>query len=337
MHRLVPIVDISSWIEHPPHSVGDISLAQQQVVDRWHAALTTVGFTIITSTGVDATIMKTLKHEGEEFFSQSHQDKMVFNHGAYGHPNGGYSPFGIETVAKSMSNTDQESDPVENFVFRDNPLNFVDKNGQGASPIPTAHSYYHAMESLLGVLHQITSVALKLDDLDYISKYYADQNGNALRLSHYMAPQTVVSPEDSSRSTLYGAHTDYQGFTILRPDDSDWDSAGAGGLQVFIEEDNCWINVKIPDEIKIDAFVVNSGDLIERWTNRLFKSTLHRVLGPVRNSSSTAFSRLSVVYFTGPRHDAVIEVLPGMPGEAGLFPPVTAGEYLMSKLKKTNV
>ncbi len=42
MRRLVPIIDISSWIGHPPPSVSDINLAQQHVVDEWHNALTTV-------------------------------------------------------------------------------------------------------------------------------------------------------------------------------------------------------------------------------------------------------------------------------------------------------
>ncbi len=328
MLESVPIVDVSSWMEQPPCSMSEISSAQQKVIDDWRTAFTTTGFAIITGTGVDTQMMETLKRESEDFFSQSHEHKMEYNHGSYGHQNGGYSPFFIETVSQSMSNSgSQQPDPVENFVFRDHPLNFASKNGL-TSPIAAAHSYYTTMDGLLAVLHQITSISLGLNDFDYINKYYNGKNGNALRLSHYMASLSTASPEDKSRSTLYGAHTDYQGFTILRPDDSDWDdTTGAGGLQVFSEKENDWINVKIPDELKHDAFVVNSGDLIERWTNKWFKSTLHRVLGPIRNSASSA-SRLSIVFFTGPRHDAVIEVLPGMPGEAGQFAPVTAGEVL---------
>jgi hypothetical protein len=76
----------------------------------------------------------------------------------------------------------------------------------------------------------------------------------------------------------YGAHTDYQGFTILRPDKSDWHvvevpaaaeqtegssahPAGTrvqcGGLEVFHRGAGRWVQVRIPKEL--NALVVNAG------------------------------------------------------------------------------
>jgi len=86
-------------MEQPPSSISEISSAQQKVIDDWRTAFTTTGFAIIIGTGVDTRMMETLKRESEDFFSQSHEQKMEFHHGPYGDPNGGYSPFGIETVA----------------------------------------------------------------------------------------------------------------------------------------------------------------------------------------------------------------------------------------------
>lgn len=80
-------------------------------------------------------------------------------------------------------------------------------------------------------------------------------------------------------SVRYGAHTDYQGFTILRPDKNDWhyidvpssesntsDSAAspaatvsvlAGGLEVFHRGTQQWMPVKIPKHL--NALVINAG------------------------------------------------------------------------------
>ena len=64
----------------------------------------------------------------------------------------------------------------------------------------------------------------------------------------------------------YGAHTDYQGYTILRPDKRDWhtvqdDCSGYriqyGGLEAKGRDSIDWIKVKIPQEF--NALVINAG------------------------------------------------------------------------------
>lgn len=61
-----------------------------------------------------------------------------------------------------------------------------------------------------------------------------------------------------------GAHSDYGVLTLLATD-------GTPGLQ--IQGRNGWVDVTaLPGTI-----VVNLGDMLERWTNGMFKSTVHRV------------------------------------------------------------
>ena len=50
-----------------------------------------------------------------------------------------------------------------------------------------------------------------------------------------------------------------------------------------------------------DAFVVNIGDLLEQWTNGVFKSTRHRVVNLVPGRE-----RYSCAFFTSPDYDAVV-------------------------------
>ena len=67
-----------------------------------------------------------------------------------------------------------------------------------------------------------------------------------------------------------------------------------------LNADGQWIDVPpIPG-----TFVVNLGDMFQRWTNDLYVSTLHRVT----NSSGKA--RISVPLFNYPHGDTVIECLP---------------------------
>jgi isopenicillin N synthase-like dioxygenase len=86
-------------------------------------------------------------------------------------------------------------------------------------------------------------------------------------------------------------HTDYGLLTILAQD-------GTGGLEVHGESG--WITVP-PDP---DVLVVNLGDMLERMTRGLYRSTPHRV----RNTSQVG--RLSFPFFLDPSWDATVTPLP---------------------------
>mmetsp|Transcript_55768 Transcript_55768/g.146112 ORF Transcript_55768/g.146112 Transcript_55768/m.146112 type:complete len:731 (-) Transcript_55768:272-2464(-) len=87
-----------------------------------------------------------------------------------------------------------------------------------------------------------------------------------------------------------GEHTDYGLLTLLKQD-------FVGGLQVLNYKDRKWIHA-VPIQ---DAFVVNLGDMMGRWTAHRFKSTVHRVINTSLNE------RYSVPYFLEPNMDAVIK------------------------------
>ncbi|KAL2608583.1 hypothetical protein R1flu_027156 [Riccia fluitans] len=67
-----------------------------------------------------------------------------------------------------------------------------------------------------------------------------------------------------------GAHSDYGLLTFLLTDDN-------SGLQICKEKDakpQEWLDVAQ----RKGAFIVNLEDMLERWTNGLYRSTLHRVV-----------------------------------------------------------
>ena len=82
------------------------------------------------------------------------------------------------------------------------------------------------------------------------------------------------------------------------------------------------------------ALLINLGDMLARWTNDRWISTMHRVLPPV-DEQGRMVRRRSVAYFHDGNYDAVISCLHGCAdeGHPALYEPVTVGEHLEAKLR----
>jgi len=123
-----------------------------------------------------------------------------------------------------------------------------------------------ALRSVGRKLLGLIALALDLDE-DFFEKVGALNDPTAVvRLLRY--PGEVISSDVET----YGAsaHSDYGMVTLLLTD-------GVPGLQVCRDKSkqpHIWEDVP---GIK-GAFIVNIGDMMERWTNGLFRSTLHRVM-----------------------------------------------------------
>jgi isopenicillin N synthase-like dioxygenase len=113
-----------------------------------------------------------------------------------------------------------------------------------------------------------------------------------------------------------GAHSDYGCLTMLAQD-------AAGGLQVRNASGD-WVDAPpVPG-----SFVVNIGDMMERWTNGVFTSTLHRVV------NVSGLERYSLPYFFDPDFNAEVVCLQTClaPGETPKYPPTTSGRHLLDMI-----
>ena len=109
-------------------------------------------------------------------------------------------------------------------------------------------------------------------------------------------------------------------MTFLAQDD-------LGGLEVETASGD-WVRVDpIPG-----TFVVNLGDLLARWSNGRYHSSLHRVM-----NNRSGKNRHSIVLFFNQAHETHVECLPTclMPGEEPRFPPCTAGEHTMQRYRES--
>jgi len=174
-------------------------------------------------------------------------------------------------------------------------------------------TYYAEMAALAFELMQLFALALGLDEHWFDDK--VDRPISNLFANHY--PPLQESPEPNQ--LRIGEHTDYGSLTLLYQRDA------VGGLEVFLNGD--WIPVApIPD-----SFVINIGDLMARWTNDRWISTLHRVQIPTM--TGPASRRLSLPFFCQPNYDTVVEAIPSCvgTGKPARYNAITAGDNVSNK------
>ncbi|KAJ1276728.1 hypothetical protein BS78_05G236800 [Paspalum vaginatum] len=179
----------------------------------------------------------------------------------------------------------------------------------------TMESYY---ESAMATSKRIMSlIALSLDlDAEF---FQPDRSETILRPIHYSGG-AIESKYGSDHGA--NAHTDYGMLTLLSTD-------GTPGLQICRDKDRrpqLWEDVHHID----GAFVVNIGDLLERWTNNVYRSTLHRVL-------MVGKERYSVAFFVWPSRDTMVKCIETCSSEANppRYPPIRSDEYLEQRLTST--
>ncbi|XP_065175726.1 uncharacterized protein LOC135805592 [Sycon ciliatum] len=176
----------------------------------------------------------------------------------------------------------------------------------------TMIDYYNTICAVGMKLLRIVALALDME-ADYFHQFFTKHIA-LLRVLHY--DETLSKPDEG----LFGAgeHTDFGMLTLLKTDD-------VPGLQIQWP-DGEWVDVA-PIE---GAIVVNIADMLERWTNGMFKSTLHRVL------NTTGRERYSAPFFFDCNADATIECLPTCCSSESpaKYEPILSGEYLLKKLKE---
>lgn len=173
--------------------------------------------------------------------------------------------------------------------------------------------YYAEMESLAAAMMELFALGLGLPR-DWFEVSTRDHMTNLT--ANYYPPQIVPPMEGQLRK---GMHSDWGALTILYQD------SDIGGLQV-LDRSGDWFDVPaIPG-----TFVVNIGDLMARWTNDQWVSTVHRVVNPPVEQANS--ERYSLPFFFQPTYDHVIECIPTCIGDRPLYSPTTSGDYLLRRL-----
>ncbi|HWK66832.1 MAG TPA: 2OG-Fe(II) oxygenase family protein [Rhizobiaceae bacterium] len=289
------------------------------------------GFLAIRGHSVPQDIIDAAWQKAHAFFDQPWSLKEKARAPYPGYPYGYLGP-GAEALAKSK-NVDTPPDLKESFNGGplETPAGLTDPQALAfcyADTIwpeePTGfkdawQAYYRAMEDLAARIMRVFATALSLPE-DFFETFI-DRPISALRALNYPVPTGIPQPGQLRA----GAHTDYGSLTILLP------QAGSGGLEIFTPEGE-WRAVPPV----AGAFIINIGDLMARWTNDRWVSTLHRVVNPDIGAGKSS-RRQSFAFFHQPNWHAEIACLESClaPGESPRYEPVLSGPYLMSKFQAT--
>ncbi|KAH0649477.1 hypothetical protein KY285_034725 [Solanum tuberosum] len=177
----------------------------------------------------------------------------------------------------------------------------------------TMEEYYRVILNLGKRVLSLIALALNENE-DFFEKVGAfNPPGALLRPMHYPVAGEINYCDQYMHGC--GAHTDYGMITILITD-------GVPGLQVCrdkLQKPQIWEDVPQLN----GGFIVIVGDMMERWTNCLFRSIYHRVTKPEQE-------RYSVAMFFDPSPDCVVECLKSCCSESSppRFPPVRVADYL---------
>lgn len=278
----VPIIDISPLV----HATDQ----RQSVADAIGQACRSYGFFYIIGHGVSEELQNRLEAQSKVFFAQELEVKNQIPMAQAGKAWRGYFPVGGEL-------TSGKPDIKEGLYFGIE-LDQNDPRVQAGLPLhgpnlfpsnmpdfrQTVLEYMDALTQLGHLLMQGIALSLGLG-ADFFAKNYTGDPLTLFRIFNYPDP-----PAHAKEQALWGVgeHTDYGVLTILKQDD-------AGGLQVKSQSE--WIEAPpVPN-----SFVCNIGDMLDRLTKGLYKSTPHRVL----NSSKK--DRLSFPFFFDPSFQAEIK------------------------------
>ncbi|KAI8959184.1 putative gibberellin 20 oxidase [Daldinia sp. FL1419] len=308
----IPTIDISGYI------VGD-SRRTTEIVNELNTACRAPGFFQIVGHDIPVSLRTRLFDKVTQFYNLPIAKKSVLSHIHSVSGARGYEAVGAVTLEGDFA------DQKEGFMIGPEkpPGRFL----QGPNLWPeetdcpgfrsTMEEYLASVRSLSVKMFRLLALSLDIDE-HYFDAFVNSPDSISMCRAHRYPRGT---PESSKQLRGTGAHTDFGALTLLLQDD-------IGGLEVFHRPTSTWHPVPYVE----DAYIVNIGDMMERWTNGRYMSTLHRVVTPTSNKD-----RYSVVLFNEGLLDQVIECIPTCiePGENPLYEAVTVEAHLRKRYGQT--
>jgi isopenicillin N synthase-like dioxygenase len=318
----VPVIDVSALVAGTP--------ARPAVAAEIGRACRAQGFFYVTGHGVDRLICDGLVAVSRRFFALDQATKMQWRMSLGGRAWRGYFPTGGELTSgrpdwKEGLYLGSELPDDDPRVRARTPLH-------GRNLVPTLPGFREAVLAYLDALTRLghilmEGIALSLGlDATYFADRYTAEPLILFRIFNY---PSRAAPGAQAVQWGVGEHSDYGLLTILWQDD-------VGGLQVQTREG--WVDAPPLSQ----SFVCNIGDMLDRMTGGLYRSTPHRV---ALNTSGR--DRLSMPFFFDPHFEARVRPIEGLTGSAAAQDRAarwdganihafdgTYGDYLLGKVSK---
>ena len=277
----VPIIDVSAVVRD---STSDEA---RGAVDQIAAACREWGFFQVINHNVSPGLISSTWRETEAFFAQPVETKESIMR-TRENPWGYYNNELTKNQRDKKEVFDYTNDGVDPIYAAEN--RWPDNNPDFRK---TLCAYRDAVTSLSLSLLEAFCVGLDLSP-DYLRQDFVSNHTGFIRLNFYPVKDPLA---ESNVEHLPVAdlgvhhHTDAGALTVLLQDD-------IGGLQVF--RDGYWHNVPPV----AGAFVINTGDMMQVWSNDNYQAAMHRVL------AMKSKDRYSIPFFFNPSATTVVNPLP---------------------------
>jgi len=310
----IPIIDLGPTLAGEPGAL-------QEAARQLRHALTEIGFYYIVNHGIPRALIDGAFRQAARFHALPVDEKMKVRIDKH---NVGYLPIKGDTLRTSVVQTVTRPNLNEAFfVARDlapgHPDVVADRRFRSANQWPAlpgfregVMAYCDALEGLVRKLVRLYAVALELppgwfdaafEDLQY-----------KLRMTHYPPQETAAEDEFG-----IAPHTDTSFLTVLAPNQ-------VPGLAIR-KPDGQWLDAPAI----ADAFVVNGGQLLLRWTNDLFLATPHRAI------NRSGGERYALAFFCDARIDWPVAAVPTTvgPDKPPRYPTTYYTDYMLAYQKRT--
>lgn len=305
--------------------IASVSLAQplEDIADELGRSFAEYGFAVVRDHGIPQDLIARAEAKSKQFFALPEETKLGYKIEGGGGARG-YTPFGTEKakdaeifdlkefwhVGRSLEDGHELSEYMAPNVWPKEVASFRD----------TFSELFAAFDS--AGLRVLEAIALHLGlDRKFFEPTVEDGN-SVMRLLHY-PPLGPDAPEGAIRAA---AHGDINTITLLL-------GAEEAGLELLSKSGE-WLSVEVPD----GALVINVGDMLERQTAGVLRSTTHRVVNP--SGASAQRARYSMPFFLHFRPDFVIEPLPSCVEKSAAdvdCTPISSHDFLLQRLREINL
>ena len=309
----IPVIDFAPMFD------GTLE-ARQAVGDAVRKACTEVGFFYAKNHRVDPRIIDAAFAAAHRFFDFPLAEKLKVDIKTSPNLRGYTSLLGENTDPTARGDMHEGFD-IALDLPPDDPDVMAGVFGYGPNQWPenlpgfreALTAYHGALRNFGHRIFRAFALALEIDE--YFFEPLITKPMPQMRVLYYPSQDGPVD----DRQIGIGAHSDYECFTMLCTDE-------VPALQVLNSAGQWIMAPPIPG-----CFILNVGDLMARWTNGYFASTIHRAI------NRSGRKRYSIPFFFGTNSKALVEVFPTCqgPGRPAQYPPITTGDYVKSRFDDT--
>ena len=298
----IPVIDLQAYLKNENGALAKLATELRD-------ALEEIGFVYVVNHGVRKELIERTFAETARFHALPLSDKIRLkinrDHVGYMGNEGELprtSPYYTGTLKPDVGEAF--------FILREHapfPLRVQNQWPEGLTGFQeTLAEYFETLETFFRRILQVFAVALDLPPPYFDPAFGEHEALSMLRIAHF--------PSDELETDQFnvGPHTDSSFVTLLATTD-------VPGLELLGPSGEWFPAPPIPNSI-----LINSGDLLTRWSNGRFLSIPHRVI------NLSGVDRYSIPLFVHPNPDFVIECLPTCtdPGNPPKEPPISSGDYL---------